>query len=218
MEFGEWIRFCFDRPVTNPSWHWASEYDYLDDTSPSTSIEFLTALFSAPAQNLGGFTDAQVNQGLWFLISSSSSPYIEALFSDEVDWEKRRTCIDAIAILFREYFSKRCIEKLSHSDLDGSLTIESPLNSICYMFWDLIPWHSDRADRKVYERYLDVIESILMEDNTACHESALHGLGHSVGEYPERVERIIDRFLTDRIWIQEDLRQYALKARAGDIQ
>ena len=218
MKFNEWVKFCFDRPVTEPAWHWAPEFDYLDKTPPNISIDLLTELFSAPIQHLRQFDDAQVNQGLWFLISSSCSPYIEDIFSEEVDWKKRKACIDTIGILFRELFSKRCIEKLSHSDFDGSTKKEQPLNSICYMFWDLIPWHSKQADRRVYESYLDVIEGTLAGENAACHESALHGLGHSVGDYPERVERIIDHFLNSRSWIREDLKQYALRARAGDIQ
>jgi len=55
-------------------------------------------------------------------------------------------------------------------------------------------------------------------DHIACQESALHGLGHWAHSYPERVEKIVDEFLTHNENLRPELKQYALQARSGKVQ
>lgn len=217
MNYEQLIKFSFDRPISNPQWYWGID-DNSDILGDDLAIEFLTRLFSSPTESLTGISDAQVNQGLWYLISSSSSPCIDAIFSEKVPWATRLSCIESIKTLFREFFLVKCAKELSHSDYNGVVSEKSPINSICYMFWDLIPWMNGGPDTKVALAFFDIVEDILSLNNIACQESALHGLGHMHSEHSLIVENIIDRFLAKNTKIRPDLKSYALDARKGEVQ
>ena len=49
--------------------------------------------------------------------------------------ETRLRCVRACESLFRKLLLPRCSPHLSHCDWHGA----APLNSICYMWWDLMP-------------------------------------------------------------------------------
>ncbi|MCB0337231.1 MAG: hypothetical protein KDD62_13025 [Bdellovibrionales bacterium] len=214
MNFEAWVKFSFDRPVSDPQWYWGSEFDDIEDVPPSLAIEYLSTLFSSPNASFGELTNPQIAQGLWFILSPSSSTCINVLFDEAVSWTKRESCILSIENLFKDFFATRCSEELGHKTHDGT---RSPLNTICYMFWDIIPWYPESNDRKVYLSYLEVLERILLIEHEACQESALHGLGHSWSDYPEPVEIMIDKFLKRKTKISPDLHSYAQSARCGSI-
>ena len=96
---------------------------------------YLTQLFTDPEPILAPYTDAQLNQGLWFLVSSSCSNYMFTLLEQEVPWPARQAGIRAITDLFARLFANRCSPHLSHLDERGA----NPLSSACYMWWDLFP-------------------------------------------------------------------------------
>jgi len=54
-------------------------------------------------------------------------------------------------------------------------------------------------------------------DSIACQESALHGLGHWHGAYPDEVEAIVDRFLAAHPTSRPELLTYARSARSGCV-
>jgi hypothetical protein len=53
--------------------------------------------------------------------------------------------------------------------------------------------------------------------NIACHESALHGLGHWQHYYPQRVGEIIDAFLMKHKVLRKELETYAVNAYTGYV-
>ena len=62
---------------------------------------------------------------------------------------------------------------------------------------------------------LETMGTILGLDSIACQESALHGLGHWHGAFPEQTEALIVHFLQARAEISSTLRSYAQSARCG---
>jgi hypothetical protein len=57
----------------------------------------------------------------------------------------------------------------------------NPLNSICYMWWDIFPTMGQTDNEAYHQRdqlLLNVIRKTLDLDSDACREGALHGLGH----------------------------------------
>jgi hypothetical protein len=64
---------------------------------------------------------------------------------------------------------------------------------------------------------LRVMERTLHLDSPACQESALHGLGHWMPQYPGRVQEIVDKFLAVRSGLRKELREYAQSARMGCV-
>ena len=213
--FPEWVRHIFDHPVGKPEWYWAPDAD-TDEPPAQTSVTYLTQLFTDPEPLLAPYTDAQLNQGLWYLVSNACSNYMFTLLEPEVAWPERRAGLCAIISLFAQLFTKRCSLHLSHLDECGA----NPLNSVCYMWWDLFPtWgHPESPTETLVDaELLVVMQSVLALDNLACQESALHGLGHWHLRYPAVVEETIDVFLERQPRLDPRLRQYAFSARRGCV-
>lgn len=213
--FSDWVQKVFNHPVREPEWYWDREADTIEP-SPSRSVAYLTRLFKDPEPVLAPYTDGQLNQGFWYLVHNACSSYMFSLTEGKdpwvslpegaVPWPERREGIRAIATLFERLFAKRCSEHLSHIDEPGA----SPLNSACYMWWDLFPAHG-QPDKPTYAdldaELLGVMKLTLALDSVACQESALHGLGHWQMYYPAFVHEAVDEFLARRKFVRPALRE-----------
>ena len=73
ISFDDWVAHAFDHPVSYPlpEWYWDLEADELN-LVPSAVLEYTTRLFNNSGKLLRPFSDAQINQGLWFLTGSAS--------------------------------------------------------------------------------------------------------------------------------------------------
>ena len=217
LTFEQWLIFAFDHPVdkTKQEWYWDPDSDWWDGSSADT-LQFLTRAFENATIMFQPYTNAQLNQGLWFIVSNACSNHMFALLDTEVPWADRQRCIRSIHTLFEQCMAKRCSPHLSHIDEPGA----APLNSICYMWWDIIPFSGQPNDpqrNKFDEEILGVLESTLQLDSIACRESALHGLGHWHLYYPQQVTKIINTFLQSQKEMPETLRAYALNANRGYV-
>ena len=97
----------------------------------------------------------------------------------------------------------------------------SDLNDVCYMLWDVAPigrWTDEKDNPACLEASLDVLTTALALRNTACIESALHGLGHLHYYAPERVESIVDGWIASQPRVPDQLTRYAEEARVGYVQ
>lgn len=215
--FERWVDWVFDHPVQDRAWHW-EDVEWLEP-SPEIACEYMTRLFENPGPPLERFDDAQVGQGLNLLVSNSCSNHFFGFLNAEVPLEKRLRGLRSIGTLYAELFEKRCTPHLSHIDEPGA----GPLNGVCYMWWDTAPiyggWKGDGAE-KIVPACLDVMEGCLRLENPACHEGALHGLGHfkNYSHIEPRCQKIIDGFLGRRGTLREELRSYAMSARNGCVQ
>jgi hypothetical protein len=184
---------------------------------PERVVQHLTLLFRDPVPALKPFTAGQIAQGIEYLVSNSCSNYMYHVIEQVVPWNDRRECIRAIPRLFASFFAERCSEGLSHR---GEATA-NPLNGICYMWWDVMPYWG-RGNQPAYaeqdREFLGAMERILTLRSLACQESALHGLGHWHLYYPQNVEVIIDHFLEEHPRLRPELRLYAEHARTGSVQ
>lgn len=216
--FEEWIEFIFARPVSQPAWYWERDADeWL--AMPERTAELMAETFVRSGEVLEPYDDAQVNQGLWMLASESQS-FAYTLLRDEVPWPKRAAALEGIFTLYRDCFGARCTNHLSHLDVPAGNPAASPLNAICYMWWDIFPATAEPgapARRERDQLVLSVLERTLDLPHDACREAALHGLGHWERAYPERVHDAIDRFIWGNRKIPCALRNYAYAARHGDV-
>lgn len=180
--------------------------------SPITEFAYMTRMFHDGRRDLASYNNAQLNAGLWELIGASG--ILAPLWNGSVPFETVSACLTEIPTLFREVFAGRCEQGLGHLDEPGL----NPLNSICYMWWDIFPVAIGGLERPERD---DVLFGVLAEQlaipHDAVRESALHGLGHTTGRRKE-AEAIIDAFLESTPALRPELRQYALNARAGCIQ
>lgn len=212
--YEEWIRFVFDHPVTNPEWHWATDAPMFEASEEDCAL-LIEQTFTRSGDDLRRFTDAQVNQGIYFLASTACSDYMFCLKDSKVRIDTRLSAIRSIFVLYRDCFQARCTETLSHLDH----VARSALNSVCYMFWDINALGClEGTDDEV--RLADCVFSVLADTlrlpHMACQEAAIHGYGEFSCFYPERVEEAMDAFLTTDI-PSAALRAYAENARVGYI-
>lgn len=223
--FDDWIRHCFDHPVPPGEVGW-----YLDSKEPecdlpdATIVEYLTRLFSAPLSELERYSDEQIRQGLWYIVGFSDT--CRALQDLTIDEARRVACIESMGRLFSELFLPRCTNVLSTSSPSGMRFdgrwhkgAISPLNDVCYMWWDLLPLCGSPGQpewRRCDDAVFGVLEGTLELPSAACQESALHGLGHWAIEYPERVATIVHRYL-EQLPGDSPLREYARAAAVGRV-
>lgn len=211
MTFSNWITYLFDRPVTEPAGFWDDGEDW--DGPAETIIDYVTQAFSQSGTLLTPFSDAQVNQGLRHIISFDCSNYMVALQGEEVPIADRLKCIDSMATLFKDCFATRCTPHLSHLDEPGA----SLLNSVCYMWWDILPLHGMACHHPdwpnsgaVDQRILSVIEQGLSLGSEACIESSMQGFGEWNQYYPEKIKGIVNGFIEANPGLRPELRRYAL--------
>lgn len=226
-----WLAHVFDRPETQ--WYFERPVDpdvpdgiMFPDATNDELARLCIHTFRQAGTDLKDFTDAQVNLGLNYIVSGNCI-VVEAIMSRDLPAELVTELARSIEDLFRDCFEPRCTPALS-SMLGGCRTpVEeappmSPLNEICYMFWDtspLLTWRSWPGDLQPQDAVYEVLETTLHLGNPACIESALHGLGHLAQarrETSTRASDITRQFMATRP-LTPELREYAARAATGYV-
>lgn len=218
ITFENWLKYLFDRPVTDPEWYW--EIDDQLSLPPHLFIEFGTRMLLGSGLLLNPYSDGQVRQGLYPLISNLLWNDIYALHDATIPLQNRLSFLNAIVNLNQDCFEPRCTPHLSHLDRDQTPDHVSPLNGSCFMWWDIfILWgnRDDPAHDPLNRACLQVMEQSLALPNIAVQEGALHGLGHFAGGYPDEVRKIIESFLNRSPALAPQLLAYATRAIRGDV-
>ena len=211
LSFEDWILFVFCWPengagsIGGNAWqmdeYWAA--------SPAIVVSYLTQLFEQPVMVLADYGDGEIAQGLWDV-----AEYAAALTATSVPLSDRLRCIDALTTLFRDLFAVRCSPHLGHRSETG----ESPLNTICYMWWDLFAINPVPEERDILlAAALRSQTASLHLPSMACQEAALHGFGHYWDADAAAIQTIIDDWLQQHPDLRPDLRNYALSARGGCV-
>jgi hypothetical protein len=217
--YEEWLVYVFDHPVDHlmPIWYFDLNADLW--TVEPVAVSYLTWLFENPIPATAPYTDEQISQGLWFLLSNACSEHMFMLLEPGIPWPERKRCVEVMFSVFERLFVPRCTPTLSHLDEPDA----NPLNVTCYMWFDLMPiWGGIKdapvaTNRQLGPVMIDLMRRILDLKSVACRESALHGLGHWQAYYPEPVNNIVDAFLKQHSDLRPELRAYARGARGGCV-
>ena len=222
VTFEDWLKWAFDHPVAAKGekewwWHLPDEDDggiWLD-RPPIQALTFVTRLFENPLPHLSRYSDAQIDQGLWFIVFQTNSKHFECLIDGRIDFGIRKRCIRSVENLSRALFAPRCSDEVIHGT--------KPLDSICYMLWDLViqdayrdGTYSEVRDPKIDKEFVHTLARILTIASIGCQQSALHGLGHLV-HHAQLGRDIVQQYLDEHPNLRSDLREYALKAMAGEV-
>ncbi len=221
--FQEWVVYLFDRPVSKPQWYYSGN-ETIWEPSPTVAVDYVINLFQNAGTILAPYSDAQVDQGLIYIIHQMGTGYMDVIVrndekgSNELPWLLRQKAIQSICTLYEQCFFYRCSQNLAHTGEKGG----TPLNHVCYMWWDIFPCLGQPEQSQYAQRdneLLAVMEKILHINHDACRESALRGLGHWAKDYPQRTAKIIDCFLNspEAGKIPFKLAQYAALARWGYV-
>jgi hypothetical protein len=215
LSLPNWIAHVFDHPVTDPAWYWSLEEPGWRD-SPEHIASLIADTFERSGELLSRFTDAQLNQGFWFLVSGLGSDYMFALDEATVPLATRLRGLRSFIPLFKQVMAVRCSPHLSHLDEPAA----NPLNIACYMWWDTLPIHGkpDEPDRTEFDaEVLQGLSHLLSIPHDACRESALHGLSEWQLSYP-RARVIVDEWLARTPDLRPELVSYAKLAKVGMVQ
>jgi hypothetical protein len=216
--FDQWIDDIFDRPVEDP--YQASYRRRWLEQSPAVALEYVARLFENPCGYLSGYSDEQIGQGIYIVVSQSCSDHFSFIAGGDVDLALRKRCIRSLENLSRELFAPRCSENV--------WIYTKPLNQTCDLLWDLVvygtnstDWNSDGVrwgvrNPEIDEEVLDTLSRIVAIPNVACQQSALHGLGHLV-DFAGLGSTVIQRYLDDNPDLRDDLRRYAENALLGRV-
>lgn len=218
LSFPNWIEHAFSHEVRSYGNPWFFDADApWWDPAPPVAVDYLTRLFADSVAVLEWFSDAQIAQGLTYLMNTSASGDSGWLYNRAVPAAARQGCIEAIAVLFEEIFMPRAAPVLSHLDEPGGNVLNIP----CYMWFDVMPsvaLADDPDSDGLHAAMLATMERILRLDHVACQEAALHGLGHWYAAYPEQVAIIVDRYLNRGSERRPELTAYVRAARCGCVQ
>ena len=182
-------------------------------------VELFTYTMNTSGTELLRFSDSQVGVGLDNLLNNHFADVANTVRDGAVTNELKISALQSLAVLYRDCLTRRAAPILGHVDERSS---SKPLNSICYMLWDVTPlsyWPEAERRDIMYPVIVDVMESALYSSNCAVIESGLHGLGHTVYKYEAAAVAAIDRFLAHcGSNVRPELRVYARAARTGYIQ
>jgi hypothetical protein len=230
LSLPNWIAHVFDHPVARPRWHASPDAPEWHDR-PEHIAMLVADTFEHSGELLARFSDAQLDQGFWYLLGGSDFMRVlvdppDRLHAAGVTLRSkaprnvlasvRFRALRSFVPLFEQVMAVRCSPHLLHLAEPGA----NPLNSACYMWWDMFPIHGspDEPDRAEFDaEVLNVQRRILAIPHDACRESALHGLGHWALYYP-RVSEIISEFLRHTRGLRPELVVYAEHAKTGRVQ
>ena len=213
--FEHWLDETFGRAVageTYPQFVHREVEEWPDPVPDARALEYLTRLFENPEESLRYFSDRQIAAGLWELGPGDA----HCVYNRDIPIAARERLVGSVVIFFRDFFDKRCLPRLSHAASEHI----SPLNTACYMWWEMITWGWAKDDPdagRITAKDLEVMEAVLRLPNPACKEAALHGLGHMVRQ-SDRAFAIIDGFIEGPSGPDPALLDYARAARSGCIQ
>jgi hypothetical protein len=211
-----WIAYVFDHAVTEPEWYssaGASDEEWPD--APVVIVTHIAETFEHGRELLSRFSDEQLNQGFWFLFGNSKPDFMFALLDEKIPVAIRLRALRSFVPLFEQVMAARCSPHLSYLDEQPA----NPLNSSCYMWFDELldrfsPQELERA--QLDAELLVTLRRILDIPHDACRESALHGIGHWVGRYPQLADTV-DEFLSNACSLRPELITYAERARIRNI-
>lgn len=121
------------RTPTWEKWYFQDDAPYLQP-EPKQTVDFITRAFNEIDVIAKGYSDAQVDQGLWYVLSNGCSDYMFDLIEDNVSLAERLAAVESFYTLYKNLYAEKCTSHLGHLSEKGN-----PLNTSCYMWWDIIP-------------------------------------------------------------------------------
>lgn len=175
--------------------------------------KFIKRLFDGFGQLTEKIPVDAVAKGLDRLIDQGRSDEMHTLMDDRIPLQERIAAVASLSGLLR-YFEANCLPTPSHS----SSHPRTPLNEICYLWWDrfpAFPMPGNSKRKEIEAAFLRHFSEALDSVSPAVQEYGLHGYSHWSHDYPKEAEDAINSFLQRHPDLDESLRAYAIKAREG---
>ena len=161
------------------------------------------------------WSDVQIAKGVWYLYGCGSG------YLAEVSGLEPGPLVDdffsSVPQLYTDLFEARCSHFFSHIDQGSERA--NPLNSVCYMLWDMdcgIDSFRFSGIEAHINHSIQTLERLAESPHPAVIESVIHGLGHMIDDFRERAQPPLEKILS-RDDIPTELHDYARNAIQGNI-
>lgn len=223
LAFDAWLKAIFDhprqgRPPAGERWYF-SPNQAPSGGDQATTLRYLERLFCDARGLLAAYSDDEIADGLWYLLSPGHSGHVAEMTGGQGPLEARLSCLRSLEPLFRDFFAPRCPDALRRSTLEKGEPFPT-LPGVLYMWWDEFPRHGEPKQPGFDEEVLRLLKRLLSIPHLGVQESALHGLGHWYDAYRAPVRCITHRFIQAgrRSGAPPALLSYADKAGSGAVQ
>lgn len=162
------------------------------------------------------WSDSQLAKGIWHLYGSGSCYLAE--MSHLPPGNEVSGFFESVPYLYADLFEARCSRFFSH--LDRGPEEPNPLNGPCYMLWDMdggIDSFRFSKNPEYIAQSIRLLEQLADSTHPATIESAIHGLGHMVGDFRDHCQPPLER-IASRPDVPAELRDYANNAAHHYIQ
>jgi len=211
-------RTLFDHPVSDDQ----SEPWYFDDVAfaiePERQLRLMTELFQRAPAIFCDYSSQQVEAGLWCMMGGAEhESFCGLIWNPELPSPARHALIQGNYQLYDQVLAPYPYDTIDFRHPDDS---DRRFRTIDYMAPDLLleaPCfrHEDDADAAlVRTEFLDLFTRLLAHDAPVAQYAALHGLGHL--EHESRAT-VIQQYLESNTWLDPAQREYAERARCGDL-
>ena len=106
----DWIDHVFDHPVTKQAWHWEDGAPQWEDSADQFAL-FMADTFERSGELLAPFSDAQLDQGFWYL--NMHCEFMERLTDQTFPPMLRERVLRSFVPLFEQVMAVRCSPHLS---------------------------------------------------------------------------------------------------------
>lgn len=210
MDYESWIKFLFDRRIEEEAWFFDENFNepLINDT---LLLQHSIQLFSDIKFELKPYSNEQIAFGLEYLINPSCGSWCYSFTAPSGPRDLKRKAILSMKEIFLHLFACRC------ESMPFKSSKKNRINWLCYMWWDIFPRHgvpSSKDYDEIDQAILEVLRSILTSNNSACVESAIHGLSHWMISYPEIATEILESCSSK---VPVALKSYYQSALSGDV-
>ena len=131
------LNHIFNRPSSEPAWYWSNHWEEgIFEDNPLSAFTFIETLMKDVKADLSPYSNDQIGLGLAYIFNNAISNLANDFKIAPVPFERKEKAVRSLFALFRDIFNPRCATKTSAFSQEES----TPLNSICYMFWDVCPF------------------------------------------------------------------------------
>ena len=130
------LNHIFNRPTIEPEWYWSDHWEEgIFEDNPLSAFTFIETLLKDVKADLSPYSNDQIGLGLEYIFNNAISNLACDFKIAPVPFKRKQEAICSLFVLFRDIFNPRCVAETAAFSQEKS----TPLNGICYMFWDVCP-------------------------------------------------------------------------------